>query len=306
MAITYNDPGYIKKSQEEAAKAAAQAAELARAEAKEFDENMKKKEEAMRNLAEIDEKMRIASITVEERRRELIKENHKQQMAELEELQQLEYQYAEDKDEAIKKQQEQYLKMYEMHKAEEDAIDKEIHEKKMQRIQNLTDKELEAASKGMEFAKKMLESSKEDGDAYRLAYKTVAISEASINAAQSILRTMAGVPYPFNIPLAAAQAVAAAVHVNKIKNAYTGGMIPGSNTLIMANEQGREAILNPMAVRAIGGEAGVNALNQGVHNYSYDNSSSSNNTIVINTAVMTQKTFRDEIEPVLKRAERRQ
>jgi hypothetical protein len=81
-------------------------------------------------------------------------------------------------------------------------------------------------------------------------------------------------------------------------------MIPGMNTLIMANEQGREAILNPMAVRAIGGEMGVNALNRGTSNsYSYDNSRSSN--IVINTSILTQKAYRDEIEPVLRRAERR-
>jgi len=85
---------------------------------------------------------------------------------------------------------------------------------------------------------------------------------------------------------------------------YRGGMIPGMNTLLLANEQGREAILNTRAVRAVGGEAGVNALNSGVYNNnSYDNRQSS--TIVINTAVMTQKTYRDEILPVMQAAERR-
>jgi len=141
---------------------------------------------------------------------------------------------------------------------------------------------------------------------YAYAYKASEIGMAVINATQSVLKTMASTPFPFNIPLATAQAAAAAVQVQKISAAkmYRGGMIPGSNTLIMANEEGREAILNTAAVRAVGGEAGVNALNRGTSN-TYDNSRSSITNINISTSIMTAETYRKEIEPVKRRNERR-
>jgi hypothetical protein len=138
------------------------------------------------------------------------------------------------------------------------------------------------------------------------AMQAIALSQAIINNALAATKAATAAPWPFNIPLVAGAILQGAAQVKTIsaQKFASGGMIPGANTLIMANEQGREAILNTRAVRAIGGEMGVNALNRGAsNNYSYDNSRSSN--IVINTSIMTQKAFRDEIEPILKRAERR-
>jgi len=146
----------------------------------------------------------------------------------------------------------------------------------------------------------------ENNRKYSSLVKSSAIGEAAINAAQSVLKTMSAHPFPYNIPLAAAQAAAAAVQIQKISSTkmYRGGMIPGSNTLIMANEEGREAILNTRAVRAIGGENAVNELNRGTSN-TYNNSRSNTMNINISTSIMTSETFRKEIEPVQRRNERR-
>ncbi|MDR2581456.1 MAG: hypothetical protein LBC85_10760 [Fibromonadaceae bacterium] len=262
--------------------------ELSKAEVKEFDEAMKKKAEAMKSLADLDKEMR--DINLEEQR------------ANMEELYDLQVEYGEKELELTEERQNHLLEMLKWYKTAGVLINQMLLDEEVQQME----KHAKNIAASLGTTTKMLEKSAAD---YVIFYKTVAISEATINAALSVLKTMTSVPYPLNIPLAAAQSAAAAIQVNEIKNRkitkkYRGGMIPGMNTLIMANEQGREAILNPMAVRAIGGESGVNALNHGTYN-TYNNSQSSNSTIVINTAVMTQKAYRDEIEPVLKRAEKR-
>ena len=136
--------------------------------------------------------------------------------------------------------------------------------------------------------------------------KGIAMSQATINTALAATKAATAAPFPLNAALVAGAIAQGAVQLKTIsaQKFASGGMIPGSNTLIMANEQGREAILNPMAVRAVGGEAGVNALNRGTSN-TYNNSRSNTVNINVSTSIMTQKTYRDEIEPVLRRAERR-
>ncbi|GBU23819.1 hypothetical protein R83H12_00437 [Fibrobacteria bacterium R8-3-H12] len=136
--------------------------------------------------------------------------------------------------------------------------------------------------------------------------KAIAISQAIINTAVAATKAASSAPWPLNMALVAGAMAQGTSQIATIKaqKFASGGMIPGSNTLIMANEEGREAILNTRAVRAIGGEAGVNALNRGTSN-TYNNSTASTVNINMNTAILTQKTFRDEIEPVLRRAERR-
>jgi hypothetical protein len=57
--------------------------------------------------------------------------------------------------------------------------------------------------------------------------KAAGISNAIINVAQAITRTMASIPFPFNIPLAAGQAAAGAVQVNTIKNQKMQGFAEG-------------------------------------------------------------------------------
>jgi len=138
------------------------------------------------------------------------------------------------------------------------------------------------------------------------AQKAIALSQATINTALAATKAATAAPFPLNAVLVAGALAQGATQIATIQaqKFARGGMIPGSNTLIMANEQGREAILNPMAVRAVGGEAGVNALNRGTSN-TYDNSQSNTMNINISTSIMTQQAYRNEIEPVLKRAERR-
>jgi len=136
--------------------------------------------------------------------------------------------------------------------------------------------------------------------------KALAIAQATINTSLAATKAATSAPWPLNALLVAGALAQGATQIANIKaqKFYGGGMIPGRNTLVMANEEGREAILNTRAVRAVGGEAGVNALNRGASiSNSYDNRNTS--TIVINTSIMTQKAYKDEIEPVLRRAERR-
>ncbi|MDR2582781.1 MAG: hypothetical protein LBC75_04800 [Fibromonadaceae bacterium] len=136
--------------------------------------------------------------------------------------------------------------------------------------------------------------------------KKIATGQAIINTAVAATKAATAAPYPLNAVLVAGAIAQGVTQLATIKaqHFYRGGMIPGSNTLIMANEQGREAILNTRAVREVGGEAGVNALNRGTSN-TYNNSRSNTVNVNISTSIMTQKAFKDEIEPVLKRAERR-
>jgi len=283
----------MKESQEQAAQ-----------ELGEIDEAIEKRIAATQRLADIDEEMRIQNMNGEEQKQAQLDANHNKRMADMKALHEMQLSLIEEgSEEELEIKEEQINRIIEMelqHGREKEAIKKKAHDEELLRMAEISS----VARESMQFTKDTLESLKDENAAYMLSYKAAAISEASMNAVQSILRTMAGTPYPFNIALAAAQGAAAFAKVNEIRRMYRGGMIPGANTLIMANEQGREAILNTRAVRAVGGEAGVNALNRGTSN-TYDNSRSSTININMNTAILTQKAFRDEIEPILKRAERR-
>jgi hypothetical protein len=57
--------------------------------------------------------------------------------------------------------------------------------------------------------------------------KAASLAQAIINTVQAVTRTMATTPFPFNIPLAAAQAAAGAVQVNKISNTKFQGKAQG-------------------------------------------------------------------------------
>jgi len=293
MAMVYESSAMFVKHEQAKATAAEQAA-------KKIEEAEKRQEEAIKSLAEFDEKMKFAKLTEEQQKQKLLEENYEKQKAEIEALHEIQLINAEDELKIKEEQQMRLKKMEDDYNKEKEAIKEDAHNKELLRMAEIS----RITGEGMEFAKDMLKSLKDESATYRLAYKTAAIGEAIINATQSVLKTMAGIPFPYNIPLASAQAAAAAVQVKKIATTkmYRGGMIPGANTLIMANEQGREAILNTRAVRAVGGEAGVNALNRG---NTYDHSRSSTININMSTSIMTQKAFRDEVEPILKRAERR-
>jgi hypothetical protein len=182
--------------------------------------------------------------------------------------------------------------MEKIHQEEKDAIKKEFSDKEIARIKAENQQRIDATVGSLQCMQQIFEGQKK----YAGLYKTAAIAEATINATQSVLKAMTAAPPPFNIALASFQAAAAAVQVGKIASAkmYRGGMIPGKNTLIMANEDGIEAILNPMAVRAVGGPDGVNALNSGnsYNTNNYDNSNSQSINVTINSTLCTQEEWR--------------
>jgi hypothetical protein len=82
--------------------------------------------------------------------------------------------------------------------------------------------------------------------------KASAIASATINTYEAITKTMASVPYPFNIPLAIAQGVAGFVQVANIANTSPpsfeqGGIVPGTSFTgdnVVANVNSGEMILN--------------------------------------------------------------
>jgi hypothetical protein len=378
--------GEKQKAMEEASKAAAKAAEEARRlneqrlkdEAKEFDDLMKKKGMAIEDLAELDEKMRIAGFDGERKKIEQALSDYEKQKQKLEELHELELMFAADdeKFEILATQGERLADLQRQNEAELDKISKEYaskreknsealakfdeetrnkklsdfaleqsqleanFEKRRQDMLKLHEEELalaedkEAAQKAQhdrmlaletafnEERKAMsratvvqsatdslgaLQQMAEGYKSYAGLYKASQIGQATINAVQSVLKTMASVPYPFNIPMAALQGAAAAVQVRKIASTkmYTGGIIPGGSQYLRVNEEGPEAILNTGAVRAVGGPAGVNALNRGDSIYHNNNSRTSSINVTFNAAFVDAKGYNDVFKPMLKEHERR-
>lgn len=96
--------------------------------------------------------------------------------------------------------------------------------------------------------------------------KGIAIAEATINAYQSITKTLAQ-GGAFAMPLAIATGAMALAQVAKIaqteyKGFAEGGFPQGRNAVIRVNERGQEAILNARATAVLGRDA-INALNAG-------------------------------------------
>ena len=103
--------------------------------------------------------------------------------------------------------------------------------------------------------------------------KATSIASAIINVAQAITRTMASIPFPFNVPLAAGQAAAGAVQVSKISGtqlptAQDGGVIDNVLSAPIRGEDGiigvqrGESILTRDATVNLGRDT-ISALNQG-------------------------------------------
>jgi hypothetical protein len=80
--------------------------------------------------------------------------------------------------------------------------------------------------------------------------KAAGIADATISAAQAVVKTMASVPYPWNIPLSIAQAAAGAVQVNKI-----------SNTRFVGKQRG--GVIDNVMGSPINGEDGMIAVQRG-------------------------------------------
>jgi hypothetical protein len=216
--------------------------------------------------------------------------------------------YAENEEETRAGQIKRLADMELAYYAEREEIrrqfEKAAHAERMREEAELRDMKFQSAAAGMQAIATLSEGHRE----YAALYKASAIGEATINAVQSVLKTMSSTPFPYNITLAAAQGAAASVQVAKIASTkmYAGGMIKGRNRLILANEEGEEAILNPRAVRAVGGPSGVDSLNRGTYNTNnYNNSRSSSTNIVVNSIFLDQKTLRDNVLPAFRRNERR-
>jgi len=99
--------------------------------------------------------------------------------------------------------------------------------------------------------------------------QAAAIANSLINTYQAVTKTMASVPYPFNIPLAVAQGVAGMVQVQKIKQQKMaakehGGSVIGGRTYLVG-ERGPELftppnsgnIVNNKSISNTGGQSNV-------------------------------------------------
>jgi len=346
---------------------------------KEFEDMMGKKQIAIKSLAELDEKILIASLDGEEKKMVQAITNYEKRKAELASLHELELMYASDdeKFEILASQGERFVNLQYQIETEMNAIRKEFadkrkkniediasfekdmqdmklsgfyleesrlqssHEKRREELRKLHEEEMayaedkeaalraqnarmlalersfadernalnrgaavQAASASLEAIGQITEGYK----SYSALYKASQIGQAIINSVQAVLRTMAGVPYPFNVPLAALQAAAGAVQVRKIAatKMYAGGMIPGGDRYIRVNEEGPEAVLTTKGVRNAGGPAGVAALNNGPQSIrnSYDQRKSSVN-VNLYPVMVTPETLRKSIEPVFKWNEQR-
>ncbi|MDR3001120.1 MAG: hypothetical protein LBU89_07635 [Fibromonadaceae bacterium] len=254
-------------------------------------------------LAEFDDKMRIAKLEGEKQSQAQLLANYKKQADEINTLYEAQILHAENKEELQAEHYNRLLNMSAQYHHESNEIAKQFAEMEKARQEELRQQKFDAAAGTLQALQQVFEGHRE----FAALYKVSAIGEATINATQSVLKTMANAPYPFNIPLASAQAAAAAAKVSKIATTkmYRGGMIPSGRRHVEVNEEGQEAIFNTQAVRAIGGPPVVEALNRGTYSNTYNSNKTNNSTIVINAAVMTQKTFREEVEPVLKKASRR-
>ena len=98
----------------------------------------------------------------------------------------------------------------------------------------------------------------------------IEVLNAVINSAQAILKTMASIPYPANIPLAIAQGIAGAIQVNTIQSsanamAEGGDFITDGATNITVGEAGRERVtVTPLERRGLdfaGGASGSVVVN---------------------------------------------
>lgn len=88
--------------------------------------------------------------------------------------------------------------------------------------------------------------------------KAAAIAQATINTYEAVTKTMASVPYPFNIPLAVAQGIAGFVQVANIARMSPsfedGGIVPGTSFTgdrVSANVNSGEMILNRRQQRSL-------------------------------------------------------
>lgn len=261
----------------------------------------------LNQLAERRTQMSLDNMSRYDREMAVAQTKHDQEVANLRMLQEVELSLATDKQATQSRHRNEIAQLdnsliteQKKLKDEDDKRTKAAQKEELDRIAARRDAQLDAAAANAAAFQTLTKENKK----FRVAYKAGAVTEAGINATQAVLKTMSGTPYPWNIPLAVMQGAAAAVEVNKIVNAkmYRGGMIQGKNSLILANEDGTEALLNTAGVRAVGGAAGVNALNSSQYNYATNYNTSQQKNITLNVGMLSQKTLYDDVIPAIENA----
>jgi hypothetical protein len=95
--------------------------------------------------------------------------------------------------------------------------------------------------------------------------KSLMVAEALLSGYRAVMNAMATQPFlPVGLAAAAVATAQTTATINSMRSTRmaTGGMIEGVNSLVLANENGQESIINARGTRALGRE-GVNALNEG-------------------------------------------
>jgi len=258
-----------------------------------YENELKKmKKENANSIAEYEENMRIERLKGTKKEQAELLRNYRQQRKELERLHEAELSMSNDK-----------VKAHERQNARMSQLDRAYYDELKQMEENRAKMERELKIQGVSDSLQAIQQITGGYKSYAAVYKASQIGEALINSYQAILKTMASIPFPFNIPLAALQAAAGAVQVRKISETkmYRGGMIPGRNTLIHANEEGPEALLTTRGVRNAGGPAGVNALNNGSSytKNSYDQRKSQI-TVNVRSTFLSQREWERHIAPQIR------
>lgn len=155
---------------------------------------------------------------------------------------------------------------YSLHNSKLTEIHKEESEKKAAAEKKLKEMQIAATSEALSDIGSMMSSS--SSHLFKVG-KMAAVANALINTYQAVTKTMASVPYPLNIPLAAAQGVAGMVQVQKIKQQKMaarmhGGMVIGGRSY-MVGERGPELftaprtgqIINNSATNNVGGQTNI-------------------------------------------------
>jgi len=116
-----------------------------------------------------------------------------------------------------------------------------------ERLEAIRELEEDAAESQKELEEDMEEMRKEAQRERAKANKAIAMAAAIMNVAQAVTKTLTSVPWPFNLPLAAAVAALGAIHIGKISaqplpSLEEGGIV-GKKSIIEVAEAGPEAVI---------------------------------------------------------------
>ena len=190
---------------------------------------------------------------------------------------------------------EQVLQMAEMHSSQQMALDSAMLDHKKQTTQQY----LQAAATISSSMALLF------GENKKVAYANILVQGAV--AQMNALSLQPYLPVGLAASIQAGAATVAAIQQVSSANAKNrGGVIEGSDQIYRVNEGGRqEGIINNQGLNAIGGESGLNALNNGRIDQFISNFSSLNTgpqtVINVNGGVVSQEWFDNEMVPMIER-----